>query len=139
MTPQDTMRTVIRRYFEEVWNAGELDVLDALIAPDYVNHSPGLPDMPSGPAGLKPIARAMREAFPDLHYEIEDIIVDGDRVCVRTTLTGTHRGDFFGIPASGRSVRVSQIQIERIVDGRIVEHWRTTEDARLLRQIGVLA
>src|SRR5690348_2396040 len=90
-------RAVVVRYFEEIWNQGRLDVCDELVAPDYVNHSASLPDLPPGPVGLKPIVAAMRMAFPDLHYTIEDIVLGAAKAAVRTTLRGTHSGDFFGV------------------------------------------
>lgn len=134
----DDYEKVIRRYFGEVWNEGRLDVLDEIIAPDYLNHSPGLPNPAPGPAGLKPIVVAMRHAFPDLHYEVLDLVIGEGKVAVRCTLTGTHRGDFFGIPATGKAVKANQFQIEYIRAGQIVEHWRQTDDLGLLRQLGVL-
>ena len=131
-------RTLARRYFEEVWNQGKVDVLDELLAPDYVNHTPSTGRPPKGPDGLKPIVLAIRRAFPDLHYTIEDVIVTADTVVIRTTMTGTHEGDLFGIPPTKRKVRVMQIQIERIENGRIVEHWRVTDELSLMRQLGVV-
>jgi steroid delta-isomerase-like uncharacterized protein len=135
--PQDG-RTIARRYFEEVWNQGKVDVLDELLAPDYVNHTPSTGHPPPGPAGLKPIVLAIRGAFPDLHYTIEDVIVTADTVVIRTTMTGTHEGDLFGVPPTRRKIKVMQIQIERIKNGRIVEHWRVTDELSLMRQLGVV-
>jgi len=89
--------TLARRYFEEVWNQGKVDVLEELLAPDYVNHTPSFGTPPPGPTGLKPIVLAMRRAFPDLHFTIEDVVVAPDAVAIRTTMTGTHKGDLFGI------------------------------------------
>src|SRR5687767_8568939 len=78
----------------------------------------------AGPEGLKPIVLAMRRAFPDLHYEIKDVIATKESVVIRVVMTGTHRGDLFGLAPTGCRVQVDQINIERIRDGRIVEHWR---------------
>lgn len=125
-----------RRYFEEAWNRGDLAVLDQLLAPNYVNHTPSTPNPPPGPDGLKPIVLAMRRAFPDLHYEIQDVIATEDSVVVRVVMTGTHRGDLFGLPPTGRRVRVDQINIEHIRNGRIVEHWRVTDELKLMCQLG---
>jgi len=134
----NTHREVIRRYFEEVWNNGDLDVLDAIIAPTYVNHSPSTPNPIPGPAGLKPIVAGMRAAFPDLHYMIEEQLYDGDKAAIRCSLCGTHTGNFFGIPATGKPFRASQFQIERFQNGQIIEHWRQTDDLGLLRQLGLI-
>ncbi|GEM44613.1 ester cyclase [Deinococcus cellulosilyticus] len=129
---------LIHRYFEEVWNQGHLDVLDEIMAPDYQNHSSSIPDPVPGPAGLRPIVAAMRQAFPDLHYEIQDLVVTGTKVAVRVHMTGTHLGDFFGIAPTGQQVRVQQFQIEWIREGQIVAHWRQTDDLTLMRQLGVI-
>jgi len=131
-------RTLARRYFEEAWNQGKLEVLDELLSPDYVNHTPSIGNPPAGPDGLKPIVTAIRRAFPDLHFTIEDVIVAGDSLVIRTTMTGTHEGDLFGIPPTRRKVSVTQIQIERVRNGRIVEHWRVTDELELMRQLGVV-
>jgi steroid delta-isomerase-like uncharacterized protein len=126
-----------RRYFEEVWNRGNLDALDQLLAPNYINHTPSTPNPPGGPDGLKPIVRAIRQAFPDLRYEIKDVIATDEAVVIRVVMTGTHKGDLFGLAATGRRVRVDQINIEHISDGQITEHWRVTDELSLMRQLGV--
>ena len=131
--------TIARRYFEEVWNQGRLEVLDELLSPTYINHTPSVGRPAPGPDGLKPIVAAIRRAFPDLHYAIEDVIVGAEGVVIRTTMTGTHDGDLFGIPPTHRTIRVMQIQIERVSEGRIVEHWRVTDELTLMRQLGVVS
>jgi steroid delta-isomerase-like uncharacterized protein len=129
-------KETIRRYFEEVWNRGNLDELDLLLDANYTNHTPSTPNPPPGPAGLKPIVRALRSAFPDLHYEIKDIIATEDSVIARVVMTGTHRGDLFGLPPTGRRIEVDQINIEHIRGGRIFEHWRVTDELTLMKQLG---
>lgn len=131
--------SVIRRYFEELFNAGRVELVPELLHPDYVNHSPGSPELPRGPEGVALVVGALREGMPDLHYTIDDLVVGDDAVAVRTTLTGTHTGDLFGISPTGRAVRVSQMTFERFRDGRIVAHHRLTDDLSLLRQLGVLS
>jgi steroid delta-isomerase-like uncharacterized protein len=130
-------RAVIRRYFDEVWNQGRLEVLDQLLTADYVNHSPGMPNPPPGPAGLVPIVAHMRAALPDLRYQILDEIYDGRAAAVRVRLTATHQGELFGIPATGRSIDIEQMQIEHFRDGRICAHWRRSDDVALRAQLGV--
>jgi steroid delta-isomerase-like uncharacterized protein len=129
---------LIRRYFDELFNQGRVDLVDELLAPDYVNHSPGAPDLPTGRAGVAIVVAALRRAFPDLRYTIDELVVADDAVAARTTMTGTHEGDLFGLPPTGRAVRVAQHTIERIRDGRIVAHHRLTDDLAMLRQLGVL-
>ena len=107
-------------------------------ADDGVNHSAPLPGLPPGPGGLKQIVAAVRRAFPDLHYTIEDIVLGGDRAALRTTLRGTHRGEFFGVAPTGRKVEVQELQIEHLRDGQIVAHWHLIDDLGLQRQLGLL-
>ena len=134
----ERVRAVMVRYYEEIWNQGRLEVCDELIAPDYVNHSAPLPGLPSGPGGLKQVVAAVRRAFPDLHYTIEDIVVGGEKAALRTTMRGTHRGDILGVAPTGRQVEVQELQIEHLRDGQIAAHWHLIDDLRLQRQLGLL-
>jgi|LakMenEpi03Aug12_release.lakeMendotaPanAssembly.Ray.scaffolds.fasta_scaffold641675_2 steroid delta-isomerase-like uncharacterized protein len=127
---------LIRRYFDEVWNQGKLNVLNEIISPDYINHNPGMPNPIPGPEGLKPIVAAIREAFPDLKYVIENIVVSDTQVAVHTIMHGTHQGDFLGIAPTNKVIRVNQMQIERIANNKIIEHWRVTDEYNLLKQLG---
>jgi predicted SnoaL-like aldol condensation-catalyzing enzyme len=129
---------VISRYFDEVWNQGRLEVLDEIMAPDYLNHSPSTPNPRPGPQDLKPIVRAMRDGIPDLHYQILDMVVAPDKVAVHVRVTGTHRGTLFGIAPTGRRIDVRQMQFEWIRRGRIWQHWRVTDELTLMRQLGVV-
>jgi putative oxidoreductase len=108
-------RTLARRYFDDVWNQGKVDVLDELLAPEYVNHTPSAGNPPPGPNGLKPIVLALRRAFPDLHFAIEDVIETSDAVVIRTRMTGTHRGDLFGIAPTHRTVDVMRPFLTRSI------------------------
>jgi predicted ester cyclase len=82
--------------------------------------------------------QAIRNAFPDLHYRIEDAVATDEAVILRVVMTGTHRGPLFGLAPTGRRIEVDQINIERIRNGRIAEHWRVTDELGLMRQIGVV-
>lgn len=126
---------VVRRYFDELFGRGDLRLIEELLHPDYVNHSPS-PGLPVGREGLAIVVPALRAAFPDLHYTIEDLVVGPDAVATRTTMRGTHRGDFFGLAPTGRAVAVAQMTFERFRDGRIVAHHRVTDEAALARQLG---
>lgn len=138
MSAIEQNKRLVTRYFDEVWNQGKLEVLNELIAPDYINHSPGAPNPKPGPEGLKPIVEAIRKGIPDVKYTIQDMVVAPDKVAVRVVMTGTHTGDFFGIAPTGKRVTVNQFQIERIENGKIVEHWRQTDDLGMMRQLGLL-
>ena len=129
---------IVRRYFEEVWNQGRPD---ELLDPAYVNHTPSTPNPPPGPAGLKPIVATIRLGFPDLHFRIdriEDVVAPPTHAVARTLMTGTHRGDLLGLKPTGRQIAVNQINIERIAGGRIIEHWRVTDELTLMRQLGIV-
>jgi len=137
-TPAAQNKQIVQRYFAEVWNSGKLEVLDELLDPQYINHTPSTPNPPSGPAGLKPIVAAIRKAFPDLHYEIKDLIVNDSMAVARVIMTGTQTGDLFGQLPTGKKIAVNQINIEKIHHGKIVEHWRVTDELTLMKQLGVV-
>jgi predicted ester cyclase len=128
----------VREYFDRVWSRGEIDRLDRLLAPGYVNHTPSFGRPAPGPEGLKPIVVALRQAFPDLHYEIEALIAMPDHVVARVRMQGTHLGALGDIPPTGRRVDVLQINIERFENGRVVEHWRVTDELELQKQLGLI-
>ena len=126
-----------RRFVEEVINEGNLDAIDELLDPGVVDHA-APPGVPTGREGAKQFFAIVRSAFPDLHHTIEDMIAEGDKVVMRSTWSGTHQGEFMGIPATGRRVRVSAIDISRVADGRIVEHWEQSDALGLMQQLGVI-
>ena len=134
----DRTCAVIVRYYDEIWNQGRLAVCDELIAPDYVNHSALVPDLPEGPEGLKQTVAAVRRAFPDVHYTIEDMVLGEDKAALRVTMRGTHRGEFLGVAPTGRTIEVRELQIEHLRDGQIVAHWHQIDDLGLQRQLGLL-
>ncbi|MDP1573775.1 MAG: ester cyclase [Coxiellaceae bacterium] len=129
-------KILIQRYFEEAWNQGKLEVLDEIIDQNYINHSPGSPNPEPGPKGLKPIISAIRKGFPDLHFEIKNMVVTDDQVAIHSVMHGTHTGELFGMAPTGKKVAVNQMQIERIKNEKIVEHWRQSDDMGMMRQLG---
>lgn len=131
-------KAIIQNYFEQVWNQGKLEILDSLLAPGYLNHTPSVPNPVKGPAGLKPIVKAIRKGFPDLHYSLKDIIVTRDRVIARVLMTGTQTDTLFGIPPTGKKIQVNQINIEKIENGKITEHWRVTDELSMMKQLGIV-
>jgi steroid delta-isomerase-like uncharacterized protein len=131
-------RKLIEAYFYEVWNNGDFNKMEEIIAPDYINHNPSTPNPPPGPEGLKPIISAMRNGIPDLCYTIKDAVITADKVVVRVSVTGTHLGNLFGIPPTGKAIAIEQINIERIKSGKIIEHWRVTEELKMMQQLGLV-
>ena len=132
-------KELMRRWFEEVWNRGESARISDFRSPEAVAIGLEEGNSPShGPTPFKAFFTNMREAFPDLHITIDDMLAEGDRVAVRLTANGTHQGRAFGITPSGRKVTFSGIVIARISDGKIVEGWNSLDRLELLRQIGAL-
>ena len=130
-------KTLVRRTFDEVMSKGNLSILDEVIGEDYVNHD-APPQVAHGTAGMRAMVTMLRTAFPDLHIQIEELIADDEKVVARTIMTGTHRGPFFGIPATGRSVRQDQVHIIRFASGKGVEHRAVRDDLALMQQLGVV-
>jgi len=125
-----------RRIFEAV-NNKNLDALDDLIATDWVDHNL-LPGLPLGLDSTKVTLSMYLSAFPDLKMTIEDQIAEGDKVVTRWTATGTHNGELMGIPATGKQVRVTGIDITRWSGGKSVEHWAQFDQMGLMQQLGVI-
>jgi len=125
-------KAVRRRYYEEVWNQGNLDVIDEIYPPDRDWHRYGNAD------GFKQYVAATRAAFPDLHYTIEDMIAEGDLVAVRTTATGTHKGEFMGIPPTGVHATMTGLLISPIIDGKIQTSWVNEDNLGMMQQLGVI-
>ena len=130
-------RAIGVKYFEEVWNKGNIQVLDTILTADYKNHTPSVPTI-DGPAGLKPIVLAIRKAFPDLKFEIKEVIATEGFVTIRTVMTGIQSDTLFGQPPTNKKIAVNQINIEKIRDGKIAEHWRVTDELTMLRQLGLV-
>jgi steroid delta-isomerase-like uncharacterized protein len=132
-------KRISRRVAEEAFSQGRLEVLDELVAEDFVNHDPAVPpELPSGREGLKELVRFYRSAFPDTRLTIEDQIAEGDRVVTRYTARGTHQGDFAGIPPTGKQATVTGITIDRIEGGKLVESWNSFDQLGLLQQLGAI-
>jgi steroid delta-isomerase-like uncharacterized protein len=123
---QEKNKALVRRFFEEVWNKGNVAAVDEFMATDYVDHSipPGLPP---GTEGLKQANATYHMAFPDLKATLEDIFAEGDRVAFRWTVSGTHLGDWLGVPPTGNHVTATGIAVMRIVGGKVVEGWTSTD------------
>lgn len=127
----------IRLRYHDAWNAGDTAALDEVMTADVINHSP-LPGQPVGVEGFKQALRWMRSGVPDLTITINSSVTEADRVATRWTGTGTHLGMLMGIPATGKVVTVTGIDICRIADGRIVEYWQELDTLSLLQQLGVI-
>ena len=114
-----------------------MEVLDELMDANYIEHNP-MPGQPPGLEGMKEMMGMFFAAFPDLDATIDILVAEGDLVAARMTNTGTHTGDFMGVPASGKQVSISGINIFRISGGKIVEHWVNYDAMGLMQQIGAM-
>jgi steroid delta-isomerase-like uncharacterized protein len=137
MSDTNQLRSLARQLLEDDISRGDVVVAERIIHPDFVDHT-NPPGMQHGLAGHNAIVALFRAAFPDQWWQIEDLIAEDDKIVARTTMTGTHRGDFFGIPPTGRSVTLSGVHIMRVADGRVIEHWGSNDDLGLMRQLGVI-
>jgi steroid delta-isomerase-like uncharacterized protein len=129
-------RAVVRRYYEDVLGDGQLALLEKLVVPDYHEHDP-LPGQADGRDGLKQRVEMLRGAFRP-QFTLEDMIAEGDRVAVRWTNRGIHVGEFMGIPPTGKAFAIAGIDIHRLENGKLAEHWHVVDVLSQLQQLGVI-
>jgi steroid delta-isomerase-like uncharacterized protein len=131
-------KDLIRRMEDAIFNQRNLDAIDQFISPDYV-----LRTAPEGMAADRDAVRGSMAAylagFPDLRVEVEQLVAEGDRVVALLVYSGTHQGELFGIPATGRRIVVRQLAIYRIDGGQVVEEWEVSDQLGLMQQLGVVA
>jgi predicted ester cyclase len=132
----DNMRTVDRIPLE-VLNKGDFALIDQIVATDFVEHSP-LPGFSPTREGLKQSLKALKTAFPDLYYAIEDSFESGDRIVHRLTGSGTMKGDFMGMSATGKRATWTEIHMGRVANGRLTEHWGLVDQLSMLVQLDVI-
>ena len=130
-------KAVVAAFVEDVINQGRLDRADDLVALDFVELDP-LPGQQQGREGLKDVIGGMRAAFPDLHWVLDEVVAEGDKVVSRFTWTGTHRAAFLGIPSTGRKVTVKGVVIDRLADGKMADSRILMDSLGLMQQLGVL-
>jgi predicted ester cyclase len=134
-------KALVRRLFDEDLNERDQAVrsraADELIAVDFVDHT-NPPGLLHGLESHKQIVTILQSAFPDLSWEYEEPIAESDKVAIRVIMHGTHQGEFFGIPPTGKPVTVPGIHLLRIAHGKIAEHWGTNDDLGLMQQFGVI-
>jgi steroid delta-isomerase-like uncharacterized protein len=129
-------RATLLQALDAIWNQGKLEILDEIVANNYVRHDPAFPGEVRGPEGFKQYVLAMSTPFPDARISIEDVIAEGDRLALRWTFQGKHSGEFMGIPASGKELTLTGISIIRMEGGKIVEGWDGYDALGMLRQLG---
>jgi steroid delta-isomerase-like uncharacterized protein len=130
-------KAIARRYIQDVWDKGDFDAEKELVADNIVQYLPGQPPAP-GLEAHHQLLTMFLNAFPDWHGPLEDVIAEGDKVTTRWTFHGTHQGELFGIPATGKQVTLTGMGIYRIENGKIVELWTNFDQLGMLQQLGVV-
>ena len=133
----DENKRIVRRINDELISQGTMSVADELFADHFVDHS-ALPGFPPGRDGVKQLFTLFHSAFADFHVTIEDQVAEGDKVVTRKTFHGTHRGDFMGIPPTGKTVSFGVIDILRVEGGQVTDHWTVVDQLGLMQQLGVI-
>ncbi len=126
-------KLLLRRRIDDIWNNGNMAAIDEVIAADYVSNG-----QPIGRDGFTQFVTAVRSAFPDLRFTINDMVAETDKLAVRYTGHATHQGEFSGIPATGKSITITGIDMFRIADGKIVEEWLRFDRLGMRQQMGVI-
>lgn len=129
-------KQVVRRFYEEVLNSGKIEALEELAVNNYQEHDM-LPGQGDGLPGLRKRVTMLRTALTP-RFALDDVIAEDDRVVVRWTNSGTHVGDFMGAPATGRSFRIAGVDIHRLQDGKMAEHWHVVDQLSMLQQLGLI-
>ncbi len=133
----DDIRALMQRFYDEVVNEGNHDLIDELFAEDFVEHEE-FPGISNDREGVKQFFAMLSAAFDGLRMDVEDLYVDGDTGIARVTIRGTHNGEFMGVAATGKEIAVPAIDIVRIADGKGVEHWGVTDAMAMMQQLGAI-
>ena len=133
--PAEDNKAAVRRFYEEVINGRNSGTIDELLTADSVDHT----FASQGVEASKQFFAMLFQAFPDLRVEVHDVIAEGELVAARVTYSGTHQGQFVGIPATGRRAQTAGVDFFRMQDGRQAEHWGGPDMATLLQQLGVMS
>lgn len=136
----EEIKALAHRFHMDIFQKGDLAVADEILGRDFINHFPGYPpEWQRGPEGVKKLATAIRTAFPDdARITHEETLVEGDKVVIRWKMSGTQKGDMFGIPPTGKQMTVTGIDIFRIAGGKIVEFWQNWDQLGMMQQLGVV-
>lgn len=131
------LKAIGMRFYEDVFNKGDLTVIDELLADDFVDHEE-TPGFAGDKEGVKGWMAALREGFPDLAVEVQAMVAEGDEIWVQATMRGTHEGAFMEVPATGKSVEVNLFDRVRFEGDKVVEHWGLTDEMSMMSQLGLV-
>jgi steroid delta-isomerase-like uncharacterized protein len=136
-TISQTNTEIVNRMVMECQSAGDLSLIEEFFSPDFVNHAL-FPGMTTDREGVRMLFSFFHEVFEGFHVEVKMHIAEGDKVFTYKTLHGTHRAEFLGVPATGKTVAIDAMDVLRVEDGKLVEHWNVVDVAGLMRQLGVM-
>ena len=131
-------KAVVRRMVEEIFNRGNMSLVDEFLAPDFIEREELPPGIPPGREAVKQLTMMLRSAFPDFKATIDDMIAEGDKVVIRQTWSGTQKGEWMGVPPTGKRVSIGVIDIIRIAGGKFVEHWGQMDSMGMMQQLGAI-
>lgn len=131
------LKALVKRFNDEAMTQGKLEVIDEIVAEDLVEHAPTPPGFPEGRDGVKAYVELFRSAFPDFKATTVAVVAEGDEAWIQSTLTGTHKGEFMGIPATNKSFEITAFDRVRFEDGKAVEHWAAQDDMGMMTQLGL--
>ena len=131
-------KALIVRFVEELFNRGNMGIVGEIFAPDFIEREQLPPGIPNDREGVKVLTTMLRSAFPDFKATIDDILAEGDKVVIRMTWSGTQKGEFMGVPATDKRVSFGVIDIIRITNGKLVEHWGQMDSMSLMQQLGAI-
>ena len=131
-------KALARQMVEEIFNRGNISRADEFLAPDFVEREELPPGIPRDREGVKQLTVLLRSAFPDFKATIEDLVAEGDKVVLRMTWTGTHKGEFMGMPPTGKSISFEEIAIMRFAEGKNVEFWGQADNMAMMQQLGAM-
>jgi steroid delta-isomerase-like uncharacterized protein len=129
-------KAIVRRWVE-AFNEGDLEAVDELLADSYVRYDPNSPEV-HGPEGEKQLIAMYRAAFPDLHFTIEDMVAEGDRVATRMGISATHEGELLGVPPTQRQLSFTAMELYRLAEGKIEEQWVNVDTLGMMQQLGAI-
>jgi predicted ester cyclase len=130
-------KMIVERFLTELWEERDLDIVDEVLAENYVDHS--LPEkLPPNREGFKQFAKMYHRAFPNIDTEVEDVIIEGDKVAMRWSARGVHKGEFMDIPPTNKPVEMTGINILRFSGNKVVESWNEFDQVGMLQQIGAM-
>jgi predicted ester cyclase len=135
--PDDQNKLIVLQMYKS-FDQGNLGKVQELLAPNFVAHLPGATEPLNREAFMQSVLMIFRSAFPDGMHRFEDVIAEGDKVVTRGTFSGTHRGELQGIPPTGKEITIPFFHIDRIIDGKLVEHWGQSDLLGLMQQVGII-